>query len=323
MSLHPDQLAFDLKTLTVFLAVAEHGSMTTAAENLSMSQSGVTKIIRRLEDDLGVSLLERSERPFRPTQAGQELLDQARALLSQAERLQTSVRELGDAPLPVVRIGLVDSFAATAGPGLVRSMRSYASNFTVWSGISPNLGDDLVSRKLDFIISTDPMSSLGGIEYHTVMREPFLLVMPERMAAAIQEPRLEDLARNHPFVRYSERSLIGAKIERHLQQAGISIPESLEFDGTESVFAMVSAGLGWAITTPLCLIHGFGHLPSLRAMPLPGRSLSRTLYLVARESRSATLPARIASDARSIAQKLVDDKIRPIAPWAADEIVVG
>jgi len=229
--------------------------------------------------------------------------------------------------LPGVRVGLGESFAALAGPGLVRSMRSYARSFTVWSGISPNLGDALISRKLDFIISTDPMSSSGGIEHHTVMREPFLLVLPERMAAAIPEPKLEDLARNHPFVRYSVRSLIGAQIERHLQQGGITIPESLEFDGTESVFAMVSAGLGWAITTPLCLIHGFGHLPSLRPLPLPGRSLSRTLYLVARESRvknhGATLPTRIADDARSIAQKLVNERIRPIAPWAADEIVVG
>jgi DNA-binding transcriptional LysR family regulator len=260
---------------------------------------------------------------LRPTQAGQELVDQARALLTQAERAQTSVRMRGDAPLPVVRMGLVDSFAATAGPGLVRSMRSYARNFTVWSGISPNLGDDLISRKLDYIISTDPMSSLGGIEHHTVMREPFILVLPERMAANIPNPKLEDLAANHPFVRYSARSLIGTQIERYLQQGGITIPDSLEFDGTEAVFAMVSAGLGWAITTPLCLIHGFAHLPTLRALPLPGRSLSRTLYLVARESRETSLPARIAGDARSIAQKLVTEKIRPVAPWAADEIKVG
>jgi len=316
-------LAFDLKSLTVFLAVVDSGSMTSASELLGMSQPAVTKIIRRLEAEFGASLVERRVRPYRPTPAGLELMNRARELLAQAEALQASVRDIGEATLPVVRIGLIDSFAATAGPGLIRLMRNYAKNLTVWSGISPNLGDDLIRRKLDFIISTDPMTALGGVERHRVMQEQYLLVLPNRMAASIREPNLEDLARNHPFVRYSVRSLIGAQIERYLQQGGITIPESLEFDGTEAVFAMVSAGLGWAITTPLCLIHGFGHMSSLTALPLPGRSLSRTLYMVAREGEFGTLPRRITDDARQIAGQLIADKLQSIAPWAAADMVIG
>ncbi|MBC8242097.1 MAG: LysR family transcriptional regulator [Alphaproteobacteria bacterium] len=316
-------LAFDLKSLTVFLAVVDNGSMTTAAEHLGMTQPAVTKTIRRLETELGASLVERRVRPYRPTPAGLELMNRARDLLAQAEALQASVRDIGQATLPAVRIGLIDSFAATAGPGLIRLMRNYAKNLTVWSGISPNLGDDLIRRKLDFIISSDPMTSLGGVERHRIMQEQYLLVLPNRMAASIKEPNLEDLARNHPFVRYSVRSLIGAQIERYLQQGSISVPESLEFDGTESIFAMVSAGLGWAITTPLCLIHGFSHMSSLTALPLPGRSLSRTLYMVAREGEYGTLPKRIAEDARQIAGHLITDKLQSIAPWAVGDMVVG
>jgi len=316
-------LAFDLKSLTVFLAVVDNGSMTAAAEHLGMSQPAVTKTIRRLETEMGASLVERRARPYRPTPAGVELMNRARDLLTQAEALQASVRDIGEATIPVVRIGLIDSFAATAGPGLIRLMRNYAKNLTVWSGLSPNLGDDLIRRKLDFIISTDPMTALGGVERHRIMQEQYLLVLPKRMAASIKEPNLDDLARNHPFVRYSVRSLIGAQIERHLQQSGITVPESLEFDGTEAVFAMVSAGLGWAITTPLCLIHGFGHLSSLTPLPLPGRSLSRTLYMVAREGEYGTLPKRIAEDARQIAGQLITDKLQSMAPWAADDMEIG
>ena len=316
-------LAFDLKSLTVFLAVVDNGSMTAAAEHLGMSQPAVTKTIRRLETEMGVSWVERRVRPYRPTPAGVELMNRARDLLTQAEALQASVRDIGEATIPVVRIGLIDSFAATAGPGLIRLMRNYAKNLTVWSGLSPNLGDDLIRRKLDFIISTDPMTALGGVERHRIMQEQYLLVLPNRMAASIKEPNLDDLARNHPFVRYSVRSLIGAQIERHLQQSGITVPESLEFDGTEAVFAMVSAGLGWAITTPLCLIHGFGHMSSLTPLPLPGRSLSRTLYMVAREGEYGTLPKRIAEDARQIAGQLITDKLQSMAPWAAEEMEIG
>ncbi|MBT3559216.1 MAG: LysR family transcriptional regulator [Rhodospirillales bacterium] len=316
-------LAFDLKSLNIFITVAEAGSMTAAAEQLGMSQPAVTKTIRKLENDLGAPLLERRVRPFRPTQAGQELLERAHELLAQAEALQASVRDIGDATLPTVRIGLIDSFAATAGPGLIRAMRDYAKNMTVWSGISPNLGDDLIRRKLDFIVSTDPMTSLGGVERHIIMQEPFLLVLPERMARSIGEPDLNSLAQNHPFVGYSVRSLIGEQIETHLTREDINVGETLQFDGTEAVFAMVSAGLGWAITTPLCLTHGFAHMPSLSALPLPGRSLSRTLYLVAREGEFGKLPKRIATDARRIAQELVETRVKTIAPWAAKEISVG
>lgn len=316
-------LAFDLKSLTVFLAVADNGSMTTAAEHLGMTQPAVTKTIRKLEADMGAPLIERRVRPYRPTPAGHELMNRARELLGQAEALQASVRDIGEATLPSVRIGLIDSFAATAGPGLIRLMRNYAKNLTVWSGISPNLGNDLIQRKLDFMISTDPMTNLGGVERHRVMQEQYLLVLPNRMAASIKDVNLEDLARNHPFVRYSVRSLIGAQIERYLEQGDITVPESLEFDGTEAVFAMVSAGLGWAITTPLCLIHGFGHLSSLTAIPLPGRSLSRTLYMVAREGEFGNLPRRITEDAREIAGKLIDDKLHTIAPWAVEDMIVG
>jgi len=316
-------LAFDLKSLTVFLAVADNGSMTTAAEHLGMTQPAVTKTIRKLESDLGAPLIERRVRPYRPTPAGHELMTRARDLLSQAEALQASVRDIGEATLPSVRIGLIDSFAATAGPGLIRLMRNYAKNLTVWSGISPNLGNDLIQRKLDFMISTDPMTNLGGVERHRVMQEQYLLVLPNRMAASIKEPNLEDLARNHPFVRYSVRSLIGAQIERYLEQGGIAVPESLEFDGTEAVFAMVSAGLGWAITTPLCLVHGFGHMSSLTAIPLPGRSLSRTLYMVAREGEFGNLPKRITEDARKIAGTLIEEKLSNLAPWAVEHMMVG
>lgn len=323
MSINTTALAFDLKSLTVFLAVVDSGSMTTASERLGMTQPAVTKTIRKLETELGAPLVERRVRPYRPTPAGHELMNRAREILAQAEALQASVRDIGEATLPSVRIGLIDSFAATAGPGLIRLMRNYAKNLSVWSGISPNLGNDLIQRKLDFMISTDPMNNLGGVERHRVMQEQYILVMPNRMAAAIKKPGLEDLARNHPFVRYSVRSLIGAQIERYLQQGGISVPGSLEFDGTEAVFAMVSAGLGWAITTPLCLIHGFGHMSSLTALPLPGRSLSRTLYMVARQGEFGALPKQITEDARTTADRLIADKLQSIAPWAAKDVIVG
>ena len=320
-------LAFDLKALTTFIEVAESGSMTLAAERLGLTQSGVTRMVARLEQDLGTSLLDRRTRPFKPTAAGQELISRARDLLVDAERLQFSVRSTGTDLLSTVRLGLIDSFTVTAGPALIRELRGHARNVTVWSGISPNLRQDLIRRRLDFMISTDPMTGFADLHETRIMREPFMLIMPKAMAATIDKPDLAELAANHPFVRYSVRSMIGDRIERYLIDSGIEIPQRLEFDGSEAVFAMVAAGLGWAITTPLCLIHSFGYAEGLIALPLPGRGFNRSLYLVGhKENQSGEMTElgnRLAGASVKIAHNLVEKKIRPLAPWAADAIRIG
>jgi DNA-binding transcriptional LysR family regulator len=320
---HALNLAFDFRALNVFLAVAEAGGMTAAARRLGLTQPAVSQIMTRLETELGATLIDRGQRPYQPTPAGEAFIAGARRLLADAERLQAATRNAAGATLPVARIGLIDSFAATVGPHLIRGLRNQARHFSVWSGISPNLTDDLVHRKLDFIVTTDPMNTMGGIERHRLLREPFLLVLPKRMARAIKEVRLEDLARNHPFVRYSVRSRIGAQIEEYLHRLGLEVPQSLEFDGSEPVFAMVSGGLAWAITTPLCLIHGRTAEMALAPIPLPGPSLSRTLYLLCREGEFGALPRRIARDARDILRQTIKREGQATAPWAVKETVVG
>jgi len=316
-------LSFDLRSLDVILSVAETGSMTVAARELGMTQPAVSQIVGRLEGELGAALLDRTMRPLRLTPAGEALCNRARNLLGEAERVQAAVREVADATLPQVRIGMVDSFAATAGPHLIKNLRGYARYLLVWSGISPSLGDALLHRKLDFIVTTDSMENLGGLECHRLVREAYLLLLPSRMAEAVPEVSLEDLARNHAFVRYSARSLIGTQIERHLERLNIEAPQTLEFDGTEAVYAMVSAGIGWAITTPLCLIHGYRKGSGIRALPLPGPALTRTLYLMGREGEFGTLPRRIAGHARETLRDMVEDDLHTIAPWAEDGVDIG
>ena len=83
------------------------------------------------------------------------------------------------------------------------------------------------------------------------------------------------------------------------------------------------SGLAWAITTPLCLIHGFRADSGLEALPLPGPSLSRTLYLLGREGEFASLPARIAGHARDTLRTMMSHDLRPIAPWAEAGVAVG
>jgi DNA-binding transcriptional LysR family regulator len=103
-----------------------------------------------------------------------------------------------------------------------------------------------------------------------------------------------------PLVRFSARSRTGIEIERHLRRLRIEPPRHQEFDTPHGVAAAVAAGLGWAITTRLCVQEAALPGPALACHPLPGPVLTRRLVLVARQRELGTLPGRMAAICRNI-----------------------
>ena len=82
----------ELRRLRAFVAVAEEGHITRAAERLGMQQPPLTRLLHGLEKELGVLLMHRLPRGVRPTEAGKALLAEARAVLARAEGLNDAVR---------------------------------------------------------------------------------------------------------------------------------------------------------------------------------------------------------------------------------------
>lgn len=311
--------AFDPTALAVFQAVTETRSMTRAARRLGLTQSAVSQCMARLEHGLGTALFDRATRPLRLTPAGEALSAGCAEYLSVGERLGEAVRAAAAEGGSAVRLGLVDSFAATIGPGLIRRLRRHAERISLWSGITPNLMNDLTETRLDLIISTESRSP-RGCHGTPILTEPYVVVLPAQLAARTPKPRLADLARNHPLVRYSIRSHIGAQVEDILQQFGVEAPRALEFDGTDAVLPMVAAGLGWAITTPLCLIHGRGLAGNLVVAPIGEGKPSRTLHMIARAGNDVA--DLVAEDARAIAAELIAGRLEAVAPFAAKRMIV-
>lgn len=101
----------DLVSIAQALMVAEHLSFSGAAIALGVRQSGVSKRVRLLEEDLGVALFERRPRGVRPTLAGYTFLDHARAILLQLDNAVASARQAGRGERGVLRIGVFTSLA--------------------------------------------------------------------------------------------------------------------------------------------------------------------------------------------------------------------
>lgn len=100
-----------LSEIRNFVAAAENGSLRQAAETLGIGQSCVSRSIMRLEDKLGVSLLERSNAGVRLTNAGQRFLTEAQPALQKLEQAQRSACAAGRAEAGTVRIGILTSLA--------------------------------------------------------------------------------------------------------------------------------------------------------------------------------------------------------------------
>ncbi len=320
----PGKRGFDLHALRVFLAVAETGNMTAAAGGQGLTQSAVSQLVRQLEECMGAVLVDRSQRPVALTATGRVLQRHAQAIISDAEALEIAVRHAGTSKVQELNIGVVDSFASTVGPSLIKSLlKTTATHLSFRSGLAHDQAEGLLSRNLDFIITSDPLDDVDGLDRHTILSEPFLILLPERMGPGSDSQDLKKLAAAHSLIRFSARSQIGVQIERHLRRLGIKAARLLEVDATDTLVAMVSAGLGWAIATPFCLLQAGGRAKGIRALPFPAAGFNRQLHLITRAGEYGDLPQRIADLSCEIVRRECMPEIRRLAPWLKNQIVIG
>lgn len=316
-------LEYNLQSLKAFLTVGATGSMTAAAMRLGLTQSAVSQAIRQLEDALGTVVIDRSHRPLVLTPAGQVLQRHAQPIVDDAEALTTIVRQAGSSKLRELKIGVVDSFATTAGPQLIRALLKTTSRLSFRSGLAHDQAEGLLNRTLDVIITSEAMDELDGLERYPLLSEPYLLLLPDKMPPGAAKLELRQLAMSYSLIRFSARSHVGAQIERHLRRLGVKAPHLLEVDASDALVAMVGAGLGWGIATPLCLLQVHSRLKGVKAVPFPGPTFVRQLHLIARSGEYGDLPRKVADIACGVLREHCVPELRALVPWLGNQLVIG
>ncbi len=316
---HPK--AFDLRSLEVFLAVAETHSMTAAGERLGMTQSAVSQSVNALEEGMNVPLVDRTVRPLALTGPGKILAQRASNILAEADVTIDHVRNAADTIPPFLSIAMIDSFVAAVGPHLFETFGKIAEHCRVWSGLSPMLSDHFASRRVDIIVTTGESvpENLAHMSYDLLV-EPYLLAVPASLEGPIDDLGL--LVEKHEIIRFSERSNIGRDIERHLRRLRLQPPHRMEFDFSDSVLSMVGGGAGWAIATPLCCLQSATYLPGIRLAPLPGPGLTRRLSLLVRDPQFSESARLIADTSVRVLKEKLLPQITEMAPWCADQIII-
>lgn len=267
-----------LKTLDVFVAVVDSGSITRAAEQLGLTQPAVSITIQELESTLGGELIDRSARPLCATRAGQELYKRAVHLLAEMDRMLVAVTSAAGKTMPSLRLG-------AAGPMMgstwIFELQALAEELQVFGGLSADLQKALLARQVDAAVLSDhPMYEHPGLERRLLLDEPFLLVLPQSSEKKWRKASFRAMAESFPLVRYSSRTTIGRSVDLYLRRCALELPRRLEFETSSTVLEMVQAGLGWTIATPLCIAESRIDLNTIALKPLPVAPAPRKLHLL-------------------------------------------
>ncbi|MEB2846322.1 LysR family transcriptional regulator [Rhizobiales bacterium RZME27] len=309
-------LNINLWDLHVFRTFADNSNLTVSSSQLGVTQSAVSQSIARLERLFGVALIDRSCRPLRLTQAGEILKKGGNGVLQNVRRMIDEVRAAETVDLPILRLGLIDTFATTIGPDIMKFLGGRIEHLQMWSGITPTLSADLLSRKVDIIVSGDAMTAEPELTRECLLQEPLIAVVPKSQADIFKSMTMSEMCEALPLVRFSARSDLGQKVEYFLEQRRLAPRRTMEFDASEAVLRMISNGLGWTIATPLCLLHAHSSTMDLVALPLPTSRTYRRIYLIHRRNELVSvMPDVIDIFRRSIANTIVP-RITDMFPWA-------
>jgi LysR family hca operon transcriptional activator len=170
----------ELRHLRYFIAVAEAGSLTVAAQQtLHTSQPSLSRQIRDLEDEVGAQLLTRRARGIELTPAGRAFLEHARSALSQVEAATGAARRVAHPAKPCFSIGFLTGHELTWMPEALRILRDELPNIDVMisSQYSPELADAIVKGNVDAAFLRREQS-VPELAFRPLVKEPLVVVLP-------------------------------------------------------------------------------------------------------------------------------------------------
>lgn len=244
----------ELRQLRAFVAIAEEGYITRAAERLGMQQPPLTRLLQSLEAELGVALMERLPRGVRPTTAGLALLEEARGILASVDGVADIVRRAARGERGRLAIGFTSS--AALHPFVPSVLRLFRETFVGVSVVLEEAGtgellDALLHEKLDAAFIRSPLSGTQALQDQPILVEPMLLALPTDHPLAMDASTPLPLAAlaTQAFVLYRRRVGLGLydAILVACREAGFSPQVVQEAPRMTATLSLVAAGLGVSI----------------------------------------------------------------------------
>ena len=237
----------DLRELRSFLTVAETLHFGRAAAALGISQPTLSQQVRRLEDDLGVALFERTSRRVRLTDAGHALLSGARRVVTDVERAERQCLDAAAGGAGHLTVAAIGAALNSLVPPIIAELRRQAPGLALQlqqmdtATLLPALRDGRLD--VGVVRSAEPAP---GLEIRPLIEEPMVVAVPAgHPLAALSEIQVERL-RDEAFVLWPRSHSAGFhdQVFAVCQQAGFTPRVVMEGTDTETQLGLVSAGVG-------------------------------------------------------------------------------
>lgn len=290
----------NIAELEVFLAVSADRSFSKAAHRLNRTQSAVSQSIKRLEDDLGERLIDRTTREGRLTDAGTLLRDYADRLMRLADEAMSAVHDLRDLKRGRVLVGANESTVHSLLPLIARfRARHPAVHVDVRRVHARHVGAEVLSGSLDFgIVTFQPgEQGLGTVVVDT--DDLVLLVPPRHPLAKRRVVHMDEVGRQD-IVAHNDPSPARDRVLRAYQRRHETLNIRVSLPSLDAIKRAVELGLGVAVLPRRCALAELAR-KELVAVQVPELKLRRSLRLVYRKtgghSHSAAEFLRVAQEA--------------------------
>jgi DNA-binding transcriptional LysR family regulator len=254
----------ELRHLATFVAVAEEGSFTRAADRLHVVQSAVSAGVRKLEKELGAMLFDRSTHSVKLTDAGRALLPEARATLAAAQAARDAVDEARGGLRGTVVIGTMQAqgMRAVDLAGVLAAFRAEHPGVEVkirHSGGSSEMAREVREGRLDLAFVALPGDGPPGVELIPLAREPIMLAVPAGHPLAksgdVDLPALRD----ETLVDLPAGWGIRMAVDRSFAAAGLTRTITYEVNDTATMVDFIRNGLAIGLL-PRSLVETTGEI---------------------------------------------------------------
>ncbi len=257
----------ELFQLQYFVAIANTGSFTKAAEDLYVSQPSISSGIKKLEQELGVSLLERRWRGVRVTSAGELFLEKAQSIIGEYQSTISALRNFQERP--ILRIGMLCTLQVKMVSKIMKSFRELYPEVTLELHDThlDELSHWLKQGKIDVaftVLNTNERSE----NTHFLFQQRLLLGVPQSHPfASKQEVMLSELA-DQPFIERIKCEILTKKSPPIFEAMGVNPHIVYRADHEEWVISLIQSGLGMSIMPEWDAIEGITYVPLAKMQPV-------------------------------------------------------
>jgi LysR family nitrogen assimilation transcriptional regulator len=299
----------EIRQLQYFLKIAEAGSLSRAAISTAVGQPVLSRLIKALENELGVQLFLRTGRGVVLSDAGKLLEHHARAVLTALEVAEGEYKALRYAPKEHVVIGLPPSVGAVLTSPLVRQFKreSPMGTLGIVEGFSGHVLDWLMSGQIDVAILYNA-PRLRALATDPLVTDEIFLLGPSSDPAKVGDgvvaaKRLAEIPMILPTHPHGLRVLI----DKVLAQAGLAPNVQLEINAMPSTLSLVESGIGYTILSYSC-VHEHVTTGRIRCWRIVQPTMTRSLVVATSTKRPVTKGARLLTRmVRKQFERLVDD----------------